>query len=228
VSGERLALPRAGVARERLRLLLGERRSCQRARKQALNQLQAAIVTLDPPLRQELAQLRCAALIRSLAARRRPQLAALGRLAKRCELLAQELAEVDAELGELIGTLCPQLLREHGVGPVCAAQLLVSAAQPQRLQSEASFAALAGVSPVEASSGAIKRHRLNRGGDRQLNWALHMTALSRIRNHPETRRYYRQLQLRGKTKREAIRCVKRVVARRLYRTLSMEASAART
>jgi transposase len=87
------------------------------------------------------------------------------------------------------------------------------------LRSEASFAALAGVSPIEASSGQVKRHRLNRGGDRQLNWALHMAALNRIRFHPETHAYYERLLEKGKTKREAIRIVKRVLARRLYRTL---------
>jgi transposase len=98
--------------------------------------------------------------------------------------------------------------------------VLVSTADPQRIRSEPAFAALAGVSPVEASSGPIKRHRLNRSGDRQLNWALHMTALNRIRYHPETRSYYQRQLDRGKTKREAIRIIKRALARRLYRTLT--------
>lgn len=221
LSGERLALPRAaGPEREQLRLLLAERRSAFQARRQAANQLQAAIITLDPALRGRFAALPPKRLARSLAALRRPELAALRRLVSRILLLEQELAEIDQELATLTSALCPRLLDEPGVGPVCAAQVLVSAADPHRLRSEASFAALAGVSPIEASSGTIRRHRLNRGGDRQLNWVLHMSALNRIRYHPETRRYYDHHLARGKTRREAIRIVKRVLARRLYQTLA--------
>ena len=220
MAGKPLPLPRHGAAHARLRLLLAERRSGQRARLQALNQLKAALVTLDPPLRAQLSRLAPPALARSIAARRQPELAPLRRLAKRVTQLERELAEIDTELAQLTHALCPQLLAQTGVGPLCTAQILVSAADPSRLTSEASFAALAGVSPVQASSGQIKRHRLNRGGDRQLNWALHMSALNRIRHHPETRAYYQRLLRNGKTKKEAIRIAKRVLARRLYRTLT--------
>jgi len=219
LSGKPLPLPRTGSERERLRLLLAERRSARQARLQADNQLKAALVTLEPGLRRQLSELRGASLVRSLAARRRPELAPLLRLAKRSLWLAEELAEIDRELAELTARLCPRLLAEDGVGPLCTAQVLVSTAAPNRLRSEASFAALAGVSPIEASSGQVKRHRLNRGGDRQLNWALHMSALNRIRCHAETHAYYQRLLEDGKSKREAIRIVKRVLARRLYRTL---------
>lgn len=222
LSGKHLPLPRSGGSgeREKLRLLLAERRSAQHARQQARNQLQAAIVTLDPPLRARLGRLHPATLQRHTLVQRTPALTPLRRLSRRIQLLERELAAVDAELAELTRALCPHLLAETGVGPLCSAQLLVSAANPTRLKSEASFAALAGVSPIEASSGPIKRHRLNRGGDRQLNWALHMSALNRIRHHPETRAYYQRLLENGKTKREAIRIIKRVLARRLYRTLT--------
>jgi transposase len=218
LTGETLALPRSGHEREQLRLLLLERRSAQHARQQALNQLKAAIVTLDPPLRRRLEQQRPATLARSSLLRR--QLAPLQRLARRIVLLENELTKTDRELNELTRALCPRLLDQPGVGPLCAAQLLVSTAQPHRIRSEAAFAALAGVSPVEASSGPNTRHRLNRSGDRQLNWALHMTALNRIRYHPETRSYYKRQLDRGKTKREAIRIIKRALARRLYHTLT--------
>jgi transposase len=184
LSGERLALPRTGKPdRERLRLLLAERRSAQQSRTQAINQLKAALVTLDPPVRARLERLTPAQLVR----RRQPELAPLRRLAQRIRQLELELAETNRDLDTLTRTLCPELIDQSGVGPVCAAQILVSTADPSRLRSEASFAALAGVSPIEASSGITKRHRLNRGGDRQLNWALHMTALNRIRYHEETR-----------------------------------------
>jgi transposase len=220
LTGKRLPLPRGGGEREQLRLLLAERRSGQHARLRAFNQLKAAIVTLDPPLRARLSGLDPAALNRHALVRRTPPLAPLRRLSRRILQLERELADVDAELAALTRALCPQLLAEHGVGPLCTAQILVSVGDPARLKSEASFAALAGVSPIEASSGAIKRHRLNRGGDRQLNWALHMSALNRIRYHQETRAYYQRLLDNGKTKKEAIRIVKRVLARRLYRTLT--------
>jgi transposase len=87
------------------------------------------------------------------------------------------------------------------------------------MKSEASFAALAGTSPVDASSGKQQRPRLNRGGDRQLNWALHVIALQRVRYHTETREYYQRLLAAGKTTREAKRCIKRALARRLYHQL---------
>ena len=186
LTGERLPLPRTGIEREQLRLLLVERRSAQHARQQAVNQLKAAIVTLEPRLRSRLAPRKPGSLARS-ALLRSQHYAPLRRLATRILQLEHELAEVDRELQELTRALCPRLLDQPGVGPVCAAQIIVSTANPDRIRSEPAFAALAGVSPIEASSGPSKRHRLNRSGDRQLNWALHMTALNRIRYHPETR-----------------------------------------
>ena len=143
----------------------------------------------------------------------------LRRLGKRAERLTEELAETERALATLVAELAPELLAECGVGPVCAAQLLVSSGDPSRMRSEASFAALAGTSPIDASSGKQRRHRLNRGGDRQLNWALHVVALQRIRHHPETSAYYERLLAAGKTAREARRCVKRALARHFYRRL---------
>jgi transposase len=178
------------------------------------------LVTLDPAPRVTLSKLAPAALQRHRLVRTQPPLAPLRRLSQRIEQLERELTAIDAELVELTTTLCPKLLQLDGIGPLISAQVLVSAANPNRLRNEASFAALAGVSPVEATSGPTKRHRLNRGGDRQLNWALHMSALNRIRNHNETRAYYQRLLQRGKTRKEAIRIVKRMLARRLYRTLT--------
>jgi len=96
---------------------------------------------------------------------------------------------------------------------------LVSSGDPARMRSESSFAALAGTSPVDASSGRHQRHRLNRGGDRQLNRALHVIALNRVRHHGETSRYYGRLLDSGKSAREARRCVKRALARSFYRRL---------
>ena len=123
----------------------------------------------------------------------------LRRLGRARRATVAEMAETERALAALVAELAPELLDECGVGPVCAAQLLVSSGEPSRMTSEASFAALAGTSPVDASSGNQRRHRLNRGGDRQLNWALHMIALQRIHYHAETAAYYERLLASGKT-----------------------------
>ena len=144
----------------------------------------------------------------------------LRRLGRRVEQLSEELAELERTLTVLVAELAPGLLNESGVGPVCRRTAGArSSGDPKRMASEASFAALAGTSPVEASSGKQQRHRLNRGGDRQLNWALHVIALQRIRFHRETAAYYERLLATGKTNREARRCVKRALARHFYRQL---------
>jgi transposase len=226
VSGEGLSRPRGGGRREDLRLLLLERRGLVRAETSVVNQLHALVVTAPARLRERLGSLHGAGLV-AACARLRPRVdeervpvAVLGRLARRTRTLARERAEVDRELERLVEEVAPELLRECGVGAVCAAQLVVSSGDPARMRSEAAFAALAGTSPVEASSGRQRRHRLNRGGDRQLNRALHVIALARIRHDGETAAYYRRLLDSGKTAREARRCVKRVLARRFYRRLS--------
>jgi transposase len=221
-SGEGLSLPRGGGRREDLRLLLLERRSAIQARTATLNQLSALLVTAPDQLRERLGALSGDRLARA-AARLRPSqevsIGVLRRLGRRAEQLGREGAEAEEALAQLVAELAPNLLAECGVGPVCAAQLLVSSGDPARMKSEASFAALAGASPVDASSGKQQRHRLNRGGDRQLNWALHVVALHRIRHHTQTTSYYERPLATGKTSREARRCVKRALARHFYRRL---------
>jgi transposase len=145
--------------------------------------------------------------------------AVLRRLGRRVQQLERELGELEQELEAAVRTLAPELVQECGVGIVSAAQLLVSSGDPTRMRSEASFAALAGTSPVAASSGRRQRHRLNRGGDRHLNEALHVISLTRVVHHQPTARYYAKLIESGKTKREARRCVKRTLARYFYRKL---------
>jgi transposase len=222
LGGERLSLPRGGGRREDLRLLLLERRGALRARNAALNQLSALLVTAPDHVRERLGALSGERLAQA-AARLRPRPdvtnGVLRRLGQRVERLSKEMAEAERTLAALLAEVAPDLLEECGVGPVCGAQLLVSSGDPSRMTSEASFAALAGTSPVDASSGKQRRHRLNRGGDRQLNWALHVVALARIRHHAETSAYYQRLLAGGKTAREARRCVKRALARHFYRRL---------
>src|SRR5712691_60546 len=225
VAGEGLSKLRGYGVRELLRVLLIERRSADQGRTVCLNQLHALIVTAPPQLRSRLAGrtrarlATAAACLRTRAgddAEQAELIQVLRRLGTRAQLLGQEARQVEHKIGELVRTVAPELLAECGVGPICAAQLIVSSGEPGRMHSEAAFAALAGTSPVEASSGQTSRHRLNRGGDRQLNCALHRIALTRTRFHAETAAYYRRLLERGKSKREAMRCVKRMLARRFY------------
>lgn len=222
LGGERLSLPRGGGRREDLRLLLLERRGAMQARTAALNQLGAVLVTAPDHVRERLGALSGERLAQAAARLRScPDVVngVLRRLGQRVERLSKELAEAERALAALLAELAPDLLEECGVGPICGAQLLVSSGDPSRMTSEASFAALAGTSPVDASSGKQRRHRLNRGGDRQLNWALHVIALARIRHHPETGAYYERLLAAGKTTKEARRCIKRALARHFYQRL---------
>jgi transposase len=112
------------------------------------------------------------------------------------------------------------LLQESGFGPVTAAICLTAWSHQGQVRSEAAFASLAGVNPVPASSGNTVRHRLNRGGDRTLNKALHLVAVTRMAFDPETIEYVAKRQADGRTKKEIRRCVKRYLARRIYRTLN--------
>lgn len=226
LSGQRLPRPRAGSSvREDLRVLLVQRQSAVRARTAALNQLHGLAVTLPERLRRSLrgrGGIRLAQAAVKLRARQDESVdivSALRGIGQRALLLSREIDVVDRRLDEITAELVPDLRAEKGVGAVCAAQLVASSGDPSRIRSEASFAALAGTSPVEASSGQIRRHRLNRGGDRQLNRALHVIALNRIRHDPDTRAYQQRLLGRGKTPREARRCVKRLLARRYYHQL---------
>jgi transposase len=222
VSGEGLSLPRGAGRREQLRLLLLERRGAARARTAALNQLDAVIVTMPDDQRQRLGSVPKRQLV-TTAARLRPSRDGASdvarRIARRIQHLTSEFQDIDQQLGSLVADLAPELLDECGVGAVCAAQLLVSSGDPRRMASEASFAALAGATPIDASSGKQQRHRLNRGGDRQLNWALHVIALQRVHHHDQTKAYYQRLLEDGKTTREAKRCIKRALARHFYHRL---------
>ena len=134
-----------------------------------------------------------------------------------------EANELEDELRRLVQVTAPILLAQPGVGPVTAAQLLISWSHPGRLRSEAAFAMLAGVAPVEASSGQVIGHRLNRGGDRQLNRALHTIVMSRQRYHQPTKTYTTRRIAEGKSNRDVRRCLKRTVARQLFRLLERTA-----
>jgi transposase len=226
LAGEATAVPKArdGVV-EAIRVLQVARASAVKARTQVANQLKALIVTAPDPLGRALRPLtteervvRCVRLRPGAAAQ--PGEAtkrALRHLARRWQALDRELRALDADLAELTRRAAPRLLAEPGVGPGCAARLLVAAGDnPTRLRSDAALAALCGASPVEASSGTVVRHRLNRGGDRQANNALWTVATNRLRHHPETRAYAERRTREGRSRKEIVRCLMRHLARRLY------------
>lgn len=213
---------------EMLRILKLARDSAVKARTQAINQLKAVLVSADASLRDTLAGLSTPTLIRRCAQLdtachdHRDDTASitcytLALLATRISRLTQEAHELNQRMTTLIATHRPRLLERVGVGPDNAAALLITAGDnPDRLGSEASFAALCGVSPVQASSGKTHRMRLNYGGDRQANAALYRIVLTRLRWHAPTRAYQQRRLAEGKTRREIIRCLKRYVARELY------------
>jgi len=231
LASETLALPRAGERREALRLLLVARRSAVDVRREALTQVRAVIVTAPERLRQELRRLpegklldRCSRFRRSGSADA-DELASrlvLRSLSRRVRAATVEADELEREILAHVRSLAPQLLDEPGVGPIVAAQLLVAWSHPGRVRSEAAFARLAGVAPVPASSGQTQRHRLSRGGDRQLNRALHTIVLHRRQHDPATRDYIAKRIAEGKSRRDATRLLKRYLARHLYRLLQQE------
>ncbi len=228
LASETLALPRSGERREALRLLLVARRSAVDVRREALGQLRGVIVTAPDKLREELRGLpvgrllvRCSRLRRSsaISADELATRLVLRSLARRIEAATLEAAELERELLGHLRALAPALLDEPGVGPIVAAQLIVAWSHPGRVRSEAAFARLAGVAPVPASSGKTTRHRLSRGGDRQLNRALHTVVLHRRQHDPATKDYIAKRIAEGKSRRDATRLLKRYLARHLYRLL---------
>src|SRR5215204_4920857 len=147
------------------------------------------------------------------------------RAARRSEVLSEEIAQLDVQLDRLVVETAPKLVSLPGIGIDHAATLLtVVGDNPERLKSEASFASLCGVSPVQASSGKVVRHRLNRGGNRDANRALYMICMVRMGRDRRTKEYVARRTAEGKSKREIIRCLKRYVAREVYRVLVPAAS----
>lgn len=145
---------------------------------------------------------------------------ALAALGRRVLSLEEEIAGVDELLDELVTACAPDLLELFGVGVDTAAVLLVAAGDnPERLRSEAAWAHLCGVAPIEASSGKVTRHRLDRGGDRNANQALWRIVMTRLSWDPRTREYMARRAKEGRSKREVIRILKRYVAREVFKHL---------
>jgi transposase len=228
LADKRPATPRTGGERQALQALVAAREGAVNAKRAGLCQLRDLLITTPEPLRAELRPLTRARLLQRLAttrpdSRRDPELRgsllALRSLARRVLQLTAEERELAREIEALTRKLAPQLLDQPGVGPHAAAQLLLSWSHRGRITSEAAFARLAGTAPIPASSGQTIRYRLDRSGDRKLNRALHMILVTRKRSHPATIAYIERRLADGKTRRETNRCLKRYLARNLYRLL---------
>jgi transposase len=213
---------------EMIRTLRVCRRSASGARTQCMNQMHSLVSTAPEVLRAELRDLSPRELVQRTAAFRpggvgTPTSAtklALRELAHRYRFLTEQLRRLDGELKPLVAKAAPRLMAINGIGTQIAGQLLVSAGDnPERLRSESAFAHLCGVAPVPASSGKITRHRLNRAGDRAANYALWRVVMVRLTSDDRTKAYMARRRSEGLSKREVIRCLKRYVAREVYRSL---------
>jgi len=216
---------------ETIRLIRTTRRGAVKARRATLAQMHGLLWSAPDQLRERLGGYDRAALVARCARLRIPTTSApedptatakkmLRRLARRVQMLDEEIAEANQELKILLQCHAPTLLNIVGVGTEAAGQILTTAGEnADRLRSEASLARLCGVAPIPASSGATDKHRLHRGGDRDANSAIHMIVINRLRWHEPTKRYLERRTHDGKTKKEIIRCLKRAVVRELYRAL---------
>lgn len=220
------------ATRQALAVRLAIRRSAVQAAGDARRQLFSAVLTAPEPVRARLRGLKAEALITKAANLRTTAtwanldvetattVACLQTWARRIQTLTAEAGEHEHEIGILVRSWRPELLAETGIGPIVAAVVLCAWSHPRRIHSEAAFAKLAGASPIEATSGQVNtRHRLNPYGDRRLNCALHTIAITRQRHDQATKDYTTRRTTEGKNPREIRRCLKRYIARDLYRLL---------
>jgi transposase len=223
-----LGEPRSGDDREALRVLHVTRESAIHARTQAINAVHALVVTAPDTIRDRLRDLSSTMLLRRCGGLRvrgdwsvdvQATVTALRCTARRALALEQEADELQRAITVIIERVAPTLVAQPGVGPITAAVIFCAWSHPGRCRNEAAFAALAGVAPIPASSGLTVRYRLNRCGDRQLNRALHTIVTTRLRIDPDTISYVARRTTEGKSRPEIRRCLKRYIARDLYRLL---------
>jgi transposase len=229
LAGDALGVPKTQDGPvEMIRLFRLQRRSAMRARTQAANQLHAVVSTAPESMRSAVRGLSLPTLLDRIAKMRAPKphnlasatRAVLRALALRWHQLDREVALIDEQLESLVQAVAPELVTRQGIGVEVAGALLVAAGDnPGRLHTEASFAALCGVSPLDASSGKQRRHRLNRGGNRDANRALWVVAIARLRCHSRTREYVDRRTKEGLSKPEIIRCLKRYIVREVFKIL---------
>ena len=229
LSRAKLGTPRSTGQRQALSVLLAARRSAVQAGGDAQRQLFSLVIAAPEELRERFRGDKLPAMIRRAArlrisprwdAETATTATVLRDLAQRALALGAEAARHEKDILAHVRSWRPDLLTQLGVGPIVAATVLCAWSHPGRIRSEAAFAMLAGAAPIPANSGqTTTRYRLNRYGDRQLNRALHTAVLARLRYDPATQAYAKRRTTEGKTPREIKRCLKRYLARDLYRLL---------
>lgn len=235
LSRPRLGTPRSSGDRQALSVLLAARRSAVESASDAQRQLFSLVIAAPEPIRARFRDQKLPGMLKTAAALRvhaswdvetASTVTVLRALARRVRALTVEAAAHEKALLRIVRSWRPDLLDQPGVGPIVAATVLCAWSHPGRVHSEAAFAMLAGAAPIPANSGQVTtRYRLNRHGDRQLNRALHTIVLSRIHYHQPTRDYLSRRTTEGKTPREIKRCLKRYIARDLYRLLELDGPA---
>lgn len=239
LAGQAAAVPKAGTSTvEMIRHLKVARDTAVKGRTQAMLTLKALIVSSPVALREQLdSVIGKMALVRHLAALRPGPLTSttasaktgLRAIARRWLALDEEIKAHDAHLGSLTEQRAPDLVKAHGIGVGTAAEMLLLVGDnPERIRSEAALAKLCGVCPIPASSGKTRRHRLNRGGNRQANAALYRVVITRMRGHQPTLDYVKRRTAEGKSKAEIIRCLKRYVIREIFGHLCVTSTRADT
>ena len=204
--------------------LVDERRRTQQRLRWHLHELDPTLVV---PLRRLDRASQLERLGRWLARREQEVQVRIAReLVARCRSLTRAIDELNQELEQRAAAVAPALLELPGCGGITAAKLLAEIGPISRFRTDAQLARHSGVAPLEASSGKSQRHRLDRGGNRQLNAALYRIAITQSRHHPAARAYLERKHAEGKTRREAIRCLKRQLARIIYTTLKAESALA--
>lgn len=229
LDAEALPTPRADGDREALRILLGARQELTTAGTAQTNRLRALLLGGDDTDRTLARGALTDTTLAALTRRRPPREASREQAVRHAEIRrltlavregARALTTNRAQLHVIVNDLAPGLTKRRGVGPVSAAQAIVSFSHPGRCRNDAAFAALGGVNPLEANSGRTVRHRLNRGGDHALNRAIHTITVTRMRCCPDTAAYVKKRTAQGKSLTEIRRCLKRYITRQLYRTLN--------
>ena len=230
LSGKARAIPKAGdQSVEMIRAIRIAKVTAIKARTQAVNAIKAMVVIAPEPIREVLRHLTIARLMATCSRYRVDQVSdpitatklALRSMSHRYLALHLEIRTLEKQLSNLTQLVAPQLTELPGVGQDVASALLLTAGNGgSRLRSEAAFSMLCGSSPIQASSGLVQRHRLNRGGDRQANAALHRVVMVRLKYHQPTKEYMARRRAEGKSKADVIRCLKRYIAREIYRVIT--------
>lgn len=230
LSRKRVGTPRCAVGdRQGLSVLLSARRSATNQASDTARQIRGLLIAAPEKIRDRYRALSSARLITALAASRVPRTGpveiiqtktVLRALARRVIEMRAEAREHRRQIARIVRSWRPDLLERRGVGPIVAATLLCAWSHPGRIHTEAAFAMLAGVAPIEATSGqTTTRHRLNRGGDRQLNCAIHTIAINRLRTEERSQNYRAKRTADGKNPKEITRCLKRFITREIFHAL---------